>query len=66
MIDKMGELPKDVNLRQILSGRNLTATGTWETDAAKGTVVIPINVPELIRVLGKKAKESDERSIAMR
>jgi hypothetical protein len=56
MLERMGEMPKDVDLRQIVSGRQLTATGYFDGTSSRAHVLIPLNIPELIRVMGKQAK----------
>lgn len=57
MLESMGESPKDINLRQILSSRDLTVTGYCDGKVSTAHVLIPLNIPELIRVIGKEAKK---------
>lgn len=58
MLERLGQMPKDVNLRQILSSREFTLTTHYDGNSCESHAVIPINIPELIRVLGKEAKKN--------
>jgi len=58
MLDHMGEAPKDINLKQVLSSRSITMSAQWDEASARMEILIPINIPELIRVVGKEAKKS--------
>ncbi len=57
MLSSMGESPKDMNLKQILSSRDLTINAFYDGKVSKASMLIPINIPELIRFIGKQAKE---------
>ncbi len=53
-LEEAGEAPEDFDLRQILAGRELTATWTYDGAAARFRLLIPIDIPELIMVAGAK------------
>ncbi|MGI8923521.1 MAG: DUF3352 domain-containing protein [Fimbriimonadales bacterium] len=58
MLTRMGQAPKDMDLKQVLSSRSLTITAKWDGAASRMQMLIPIDIPELIRVIGKEAKKS--------
>ncbi|MBA3726495.1 MAG: hypothetical protein H0W86_08585 [Armatimonadetes bacterium] len=58
MLNRMGQAPKDMDLKQVLSSRSLTMAAKWDGAASRLQMLIPIDVAELIRVVGKEAKKS--------
>jgi hypothetical protein len=62
LITEAAEVPKDIDLRQILSRRELTMSAKWDDNGSTCEMLLPIDLPSLIRVIGREAGKAHKES----
>ncbi|HWP30210.1 MAG TPA: DUF3352 domain-containing protein [Fimbriimonadales bacterium] len=59
LLEQSAPIPPDVNLKQLLSQRELTANWVLTEKASTFRLVIPLDLPEVIRTVGKQVQKAE-------
>jgi len=58
LIEQSAQTPPDINLKQLLSQRELTANWVLTEKASSTHIVIPLDLPQVIRTVGKQMQKT--------
>lgn len=59
ILEQSAPIPPDVNLKQLLSQRDLTANWVLSEKASSCHIVIPLDLPEVIRTIGRQVQKAE-------